>query len=173
MRNVLAVARNDCNARKTIRMQSEKETTETVLDDHNDSGQWLKWMPNERFAIRIASSDTNGRYTSLEVVAQGSGPPLHIHHNEDEHFIILEGSVCFICGVHQFEASAGESVTIPKGVKHTWRISSSKPARMLLTFAPGGFEKAFTAVVDVPESDLEATLANYGCTIEGPPLTIE
>ncbi|WP_436120239.1 cupin domain-containing protein [Phyllobacterium sp. LjRoot231] len=117
--------------------------------------------------MRILSSDVNERYTSVEIVAQGSGPPLHIHHNEDEHFIVLEGTVRFARGAELFDASAGETVTIPRGVKHARAVRSGMPAACCLRFAPGGFKEAFRALAVASLSEAESILARYGCTIEG------
>jgi mannose-6-phosphate isomerase-like protein (cupin superfamily) len=149
-------------------MSLQNARFETVLENHTDSGDWAKVWPDERFAVRIPPKDCNRRYTTLELVgASKAGPPLHIHHNEDEHFIILEGSVHFQRGDETFDANAGETVTIPRGVVHTWTIRSEHPARMLITFAPAGFEEAFRALVGAPISEAEAILNRYGCTVEG------
>ncbi len=107
-------------------------------EDIAAGGEWLEWMPGERFALRVPSGATQGRYTMLEVTAvTRCGPPLHIHRHEDEHFIILEGTVRFVRGDRVFDASAGTTVTVPKGVRHTWSAISDGAIRMLLVFTPG------------------------------------
>ena len=45
------------------------------------------WMVGDRVTVLISGEQTNGAYAVLEAytVADG-GPPLHIHHREDEIF---------------------------------------------------------------------------------------
>jgi len=132
-------------------------------------GEWLEWMPGERFALRVPSAATQGRYTMLEVTAvPRCGPPLHIHRNEDEHFIILEGTVRFVRGDRVFDASAGTTVTVPKGVRHTWSVVSDGTVRMLLVFTPGGFDDCFLELVGSAKDQAEGILARHGCTVVGP-----
>jgi uncharacterized cupin superfamily protein len=61
---------------------------------HQDNGEWLETTPGERFTIRTSAKETKGIYTKLEVVADPrNGVPIHIHKNEDEHFLALEGTL--------------------------------------------------------------------------------
>jgi mannose-6-phosphate isomerase-like protein (cupin superfamily) len=141
------------------------------VDSRSIDGDWLQWLPGERFAVRISSDQTNGRYTALEVIAApGAGPPLHIHQNEDEHFIILEGTVCFVCGDRTFNATAGTSVTVPKGVRHTWANLSDTDIRLLGLFAPGGIDRFFLELTGAAAGEVEALASAYGCSIVGPPI---
>ncbi len=134
-------------------------------------GDWLQPQPGELVAVRVASAETDGRYSILEVVAvPGSGPPLHIHHNEDEHFVVLEGTVRFVCGDRTFDAPAGTAFTVPRGVPHAWANLSETDIRMLGTFAPGGIERCFLELAKAEAGELEAIANAYGCSIVGPPL---
>jgi mannose-6-phosphate isomerase-like protein (cupin superfamily) len=55
----------------------------------------------------------------LEIVADpGNGVRMHIHENEDEHFIILEGTACVACGERTWDAAAGTAFTVSRGVPH-------------------------------------------------------
>ena len=59
-----------------------------------DNGEWLQVTPGERFKIRVSSAQTLGAYSVIEIVADpGNGVPLHIHNKEDEHFIVVEGTL--------------------------------------------------------------------------------
>ena len=110
-------------------------------DDKREPTEWLQWLPGERVAIRVASDITHGSYTMVEVEAgPRSGPPLHVHQNEDEHFIVLEGVVHIVCGERSVDVPAGMTLTVPRGVPHAWANLSDAPARMLAIFSPGGIE---------------------------------
>jgi mannose-6-phosphate isomerase-like protein (cupin superfamily) len=52
----------------------------------------------------------------LEVVADPrNGVPMHIHTNEDEHFIVLEGTLRIANGDTTLDAQAGTAITVSKG----------------------------------------------------------
>jgi mannose-6-phosphate isomerase-like protein (cupin superfamily) len=137
-----------------------------VIDD-----DWLQAQPGEWLAVRLSSADTDGRYSVIELVAQpGSGPPLHIHHNEDEHFVVLDGIVRFVCDGRTFDATAGSAFTVRKGVPHAWANLSGSNIRMLGMFAPGGIERCFLELAEAAADELEAIANAYGCAIVGPPI---
>jgi|SRR5882757_110181 len=137
-----------------------------------NDGDWLQVVPGERFKVRASSDETNGRYSVLELVAApGCGPPLHIHQDEDEHFVVLEGTVCFVCGDRTFDATAGTALTVPKGVRHTWANLSESDVRMLAAFAPGGFERCFHELAGAAADEFEAIVTAHGCLIVGPPIS--
>ncbi len=48
------------------------------------------------------------------------GPPLHIHHREDEEGTVTAGILSFEVGGQRREAGPGESVQLPRGVPHRW-----------------------------------------------------
>jgi len=134
-----------------------------------NDGDWMQIAPGERLARRISSGETNSRYAVMEVIAgPGFGPPLHIHQNEDEHFVVLEGSVSFVCGDRKFDATAGTAFTVPKGVPHTWANLSETDIRMLGIFVPGGLEQFFLKALGVSASEIEALAASHGMVIVGP-----
>ena len=136
-----------------------------------NDGDWMQIAPGERLAMRIPSAETNGRYAAMEVVAgPGFGPPLHIHQNEDEHFVVLEGSVSFVCGDRKLDAAAGTAFTVPKGVPHAWANLSETDIRMLGVFVPGGLERFFLEAQGVSASEIEALAASHGMVIIGPPI---
>jgi mannose-6-phosphate isomerase-like protein (cupin superfamily) len=59
----------------------------------NVESEWLETTPGERFKIQTSSSYTGGAYLMLEFeAAPRIGVPFHTHDNEEEHFIIVEGT---------------------------------------------------------------------------------
>lgn len=139
---------------------------QTIFENHTDAGKWLRWMPGERFSVRTASAETDGRYTTIEiVVTKAAAIPFHIHRNEDEHFLVLEGKMRFFRGEEVVDASAGETVTVKKGVPHGWAALSDEPCRILITFAPGGMDGAFRALVGADPDQIENIADGYGITL--------
>lgn len=58
--------------------------------------------------------------------------PVHVHHNDDEAWYVLEGMLAFRLGDHEVEASAGTAVFAPHGVPHTYWNPRPTLARYLL-----------------------------------------
>ncbi|MGF9757456.1 cupin domain-containing protein [Microvirga sp. 0TCS3.31] len=89
------------------------------------------WFLNTYVTICISSRDGSDGISVLEHRAsQGDSPPLHIHHEEDETFHVLEGEVRYRVGDQEHRASAGATLLAPKVIPHTYRVESAE-ARML------------------------------------------
>ena len=88
----------------------------------------------------------------LEFTVDVDGPPLHVHHETEEAFYILEGEVEITVGPTTVRAVAGGFVLIPRETPHTFKNGGSKPARILTIFSPAGFEQFFIQVAAVEDS---------------------
>jgi quercetin dioxygenase-like cupin family protein len=142
------------------------------LDNGNDSSPWHEGTHGERIAVRLSSLDTNGAYAIVEsIAAPGCATPLHLHRSEEEHCVIITGTYRIAIGEKVFEASAGASITLPKGVPHSWRNISSEPGRMVVILIPGGFEQCIKTIRNSPPEKLEAVAASFGCYIVGLPVS--
>jgi mannose-6-phosphate isomerase-like protein (cupin superfamily) len=144
------------------------------------------WFLGTLVHIKASAAETNGAFTLIEQLAPaGFGPPLHVHHIEDELFYVLEGVVRFRCGDRDTRVENGGSVFLPKGVPHAFRVEGSSPARLLQLTSPGGFDRLVEAVsIPAPHATLPPAgppppgllerLAGLGethhFTIVGPPL---
>ena len=107
-----------------------------------DDGEWLQTRPGERCRIRVAAAETNGAYSVVEILSNpGDSTPMHVHQNEDEHFLILEGTARIARGDETFDAPAGTTVALPRHVPHAWGNATNSTLRMLVTCWPGGCEE--------------------------------
>ena len=98
------------------------------VDNENDSGPWYEGTHGERIAVRLSNRDTNGMYAIVEsVAAPGCATPMHLHRNEAEQVLIIEGAYRIAVGEKVFEMSGGDSITLPRGVPHSWRNISASP----------------------------------------------
>ena len=52
-----------------------------------------------------------------------------------------DGEVEFRVGANTIVAAPGTTVHVPAGVVHAVRVASGRPARMLMIYAPGGFDE--------------------------------
>lgn len=67
---------------------------------------------------------------TIEGTPLGSQPewmaPLHIHHNDDEAWYVLEGTLGVRIGETTFELNKGDAIVAPRGEPHTfWNPKSS------------------------------------------------
>jgi mannose-6-phosphate isomerase-like protein (cupin superfamily) len=63
--------------------------------------------------------------------------PLHVHHEDDEAWYVLEGVLRFRIGEEICEAGAGSAVLAPKGTPHAYgNARHGQPARYLLVMTP-------------------------------------
>jgi quercetin dioxygenase-like cupin family protein len=141
------------------------------------------WFFGGLTTIKADSTTTGGRVMVTEqVVPRRGGSPLHVHHNEDEWFYVIEGELTIWVDGQTVVAPAGSFVYGPRDVPHTF-IVSSEQARFLLVTEPGdfaGFVRALAEPAPAAElppgpavpPDMEAVLqaaAEYGIEILGPP----
>ncbi len=128
------------------------------------------WFGNGHVLIRLARADNADCISVLEHhLPFDDAPPLHVHHDEDEIFYLLEGEVRLQVGGGVLIGRAGDTLLAPRGVPHGYRVVSPGGAR-LLTITRGGFEamvraasRPAPAVVlpepTVPTFEMQANLA--------------
>jgi mannose-6-phosphate isomerase-like protein (cupin superfamily) len=141
------------------------------------------WVLGDLYTFKALGEDTEQLYALIEILVQPqSGTPLHIHHNENESFYILEGEVEFQLDDQIMVATSGNFLHSPKGQLHRLTNIGAAPARMLCWLTPAGLEKLFMEVGQpvqdfsaappaVSAADIEKLIAEapkYGLTIIPP-----
>ncbi|HEY1275674.1 MAG TPA: quercetin 2,3-dioxygenase [Thermoleophilaceae bacterium] len=146
------------------------------------------WFLTNLVTIHVRGEDTDGRMDMLEMtLPPGDEPPLHVHHEQDECFYVLDGEVTiFLAGGEERTLQAGEFARAPRGVPHIYRAGDSG-ARVLTQSSPAGFQ-SFVETLSVPAAapvlpqpagpptpeqtaHLAAVAAEHGIEILGPPGT--
>jgi quercetin dioxygenase-like cupin family protein len=143
-----------------------------------------RWFLDALGTIKAAPETTNGQVAVLEFRwPEGSGSPLHVHHDEDEWFYVIEGELTLWVGGDVVVAPAGSFVYGPRDIPHTFVVTSSGEARFLMVTHPAPFAdfvrtlsspaEALTlppASAEVPTPEhMTAVAAEYGMDILGPP----
>ena len=147
---------------------SPMKSTTPSTNDVGD-GEWLQTRPGEKCCIRVSAAETGGAYSLVEIVSSpGDSTPMHIHRNEDEHFVILEGTAHIALGEKTFDAAAGTAISLPRNIPHAWGNASNSPLRILGVCTPGGVEEALRVIARGGVSDLVALSAKFGVEIVGP-----
>jgi mannose-6-phosphate isomerase-like protein (cupin superfamily) len=140
-------------------MKQDVGETAPVFARHQDEGE-ARWWLGSLAVIKATSQDTGGKFTLLEVTENEGETPLHVHHNEDETFWVLEGDIEFEVGGKTIEAGPGSLLYGPRSVPHRYVVRRG-PARMLFLFTPGGFEELLRATSD-PASERRIPVADEG-----------
>jgi quercetin dioxygenase-like cupin family protein len=105
-------------------------------------------------SILASSKDTNGVFGLIETIqVPGAEPPLHVHDDADETFYILDGRVAVMVSGEVHQLKAGDTIFLPRGIPHTFRIKSPS-ARALVFITPAGFEEWFRTLGE-PARDFE------------------
>src|SRR5262245_50989722 len=90
--------------------------------------------------LKASSETTDGRVAVMEYLGpRGVGPPLHVHHREDEWFYVFEGELTFWVAGQVVHAPAGAFVYGPRDIPHTFTVASEQ-ARFLVVTEPAGFD---------------------------------
>ena len=136
----------------------------------------VEWL-GVQYRTILTTAESHGSMSVTDSLSPpDSGPPLHIHHDADETFVILSGECEFILDGNRFTRGPGTTVFIPRGTEHTFRVVGSIPSRHLVILTPGGFEAFFTEMAAgqfrIPE-DMPAIVESakrHNLTFTGPPL---
>ncbi len=138
----------------------------------------LKGVNSNILDLKVSGKDTNGDLAIFEQtsVSQGKGTPLHIHHNQDEVFCVIEGSYYFQVGEEKFNLSVGEYIFLPRKVPHAWTQLSEK-GKLTVTFQPAGkMEEFFVTMAGLKEEPTPQEIARIfienDMQVVGPPLKI-
>ena len=59
--------------------------------------------------------------------AHRSGPPMHIHHLEDEEGLVTAGSLSVEVGGQRLTVERGQTAQLPRGVPHRWWNDGDQP----------------------------------------------
>lgn len=142
------------------------------------------WHLDTLMTFKALADDTGGRLAAWEqLLPERSSPPLHVHHDADEAWYVLDGALTFQVAGQTWTAETGAFVWAPRGLPHTFRVDSPT-ARLLALTVPGGFDRfalatgrpAGAATIPPPPEgppDIAALVGaarEHGMEVLGPPL---
>jgi mannose-6-phosphate isomerase-like protein (cupin superfamily) len=170
-------------------MNTIENTTAGVTDF------WLPFVPGvSRISTKISGEQTEGRLLQIRSTdSRGAAPPLHIHHEADETWYVIDGRLTVFVGDERIEAGPGDFVFGPMGVPHAFLVTSER-AETLITFSPAGtkgrmgygvdgfFREAAVPAApgeappdptDADPEELGRLMMEYGIETVGPPPTLD
>ena len=90
---------------------------------------------------RLGDERTGFVVVEWRAAADGGDPPLliaplHVHHEDDEAWYVLEGTLGFQVGDELVTAPAGSAVLVPKGTPHSYWNAGDVEVRYVLVMSP-------------------------------------
>ena len=145
------------------------------------SGLERRSVPGESLVYKLTGDESGGALDyGIVTVAPNIGPPLHLHHNQEEIFHFLKGRFKVQIGDDTTICESGDVVYIPAGTPHAFINISNEPGEFIFVITPGGTDKFFEEFApmmsgdDPPDQEkIAATLEKHGMTLLGPPLSPE
>jgi quercetin dioxygenase-like cupin family protein len=92
----------------------------------------------ERITLLQSGADTNGQLLAFELCLAPGGrvPSAHVHPGQEERFTVLDGHMRFRLGRRAFLVGRGETVTVRRGMAHSFANAGSTPARLRVEVRP-------------------------------------
>jgi quercetin dioxygenase-like cupin family protein len=107
-------------------MMAPMDTSHTLANDEPvllaaDEGHHLHFL-NNLATIRVAADGRRSMSVVEFAAPKGFGPPMHNHLEEDELFVVLDGTIALFNGDDRFEAGEGSFAYLPHGRPHTFQV---------------------------------------------------
>jgi quercetin dioxygenase-like cupin family protein len=99
--------------------------------------------------VTTPSAATDGAYVEMEILLEPKGRTnAHYHPEQEETFEVLGGALEIFRDGAWHKLSAGQSLTVPRGVTHAFRNATETPARFLNVHRPALTFQGFLQRVD-------------------------
>jgi quercetin dioxygenase-like cupin family protein len=142
-------------------------------------GLRLQSGPGRDLIFKVTGDDTGGAfdYFIVEVAPRG-GPPLHVHHSQEETIHVLKGRFKIRIGEETFTCTEGDFAYLPAAVPHAFLNLTDEPAEIIVLYVPGGGYKFYEELGPLtrhgsPDHGVVARLfEKYDMTLLGPPLSL-
>lgn len=129
------------------------DTFQTVQHKIQPAGHGQKLnVLGDNQTIKLSGRDTGDAFTIVENYNDpGVGIPMHVHENEDEVFLILEGQMEFETQGEISVLSPGDMIFLPRRIPHAFRVVGAQKCRASVTIIPSGIEHMFEALAELPQ----------------------
>ncbi len=151
---------------------------------------YIVWGPGEGLALqsgpgrdlifKVTGDDTNGAFDYFVVgVAPHGGPPLHVHHRQEETIHVVKGRFKVRIGESLFYCDEGDFAYLPSQVPHAFLNVTDEPGEIIVVYTPGGghkFYEEFGPLSRYGPPDpkvLAPVFEKYGMSLLGPPLQLD
>jgi quercetin dioxygenase-like cupin family protein len=142
------------------------------------AGLRLQSGPGRDLIFKVTGEDTGGAFDYFIVeVAPHGGPPLHVHHNQEETIHVLKGRYKIRIGDEIFYCQEGGFAYLPSKVPHAFLNLTDEPGEIVVVYTPGGGHKFYEELGPIsrgahPDRQVIAELfEKYDMALLGPPLS--
>ena len=147
--------------------------------DPND-GLRLQSGPGRDLVFKVTGDDTGGAFDYFVVeVAPHGGPPLHVHHEQEESLHVLSGRFKVRVGDEEQILEQGGFAFMPSGLPHAFLNLTDEPAEIVVVYTPGGGHRFYeelgplTREGTADRAEVAACFERHGMTLLGPPLSVD
>ena len=141
-------------------------------------GLRLQSGPGRDLIFKVTGEDTGGAfdYFIVEVAPKG-GPPLHVHHKQEETIHVLKGQYKIRIGDAIFYCQEGGFAYLPSNVPHAFLNLTDAPGEIIVVYTPGGGHKFYEELGPLTRSGspdpkvVGQLFAKYEMTLLGSPLS--
>src|SRR5579864_1949728 len=107
-------------------------------------GLRLQSGPGRDLVFKVTGEDTGGAFDYFIVeVAPHGGPPLHVHHTQEETIHVLKGRYKIRIGDEDFYCMEGGFAYLPSRVPHAFLNLTDEPGQVIVVYTPGGGHKFY------------------------------
>lgn len=141
-------------------------------------GLILQSGPGRDLIFKVTGDDTAGQLDYFIVqVAPKSGPPLHVHHAQEETIHVLKGRYKVRIGDQLHVVGEGGFAYLPSKVAHAFVNLTDELGEIIVVYTPGGGHKFYEEFGPISRSGppnpavVGPLFAKYNMTLLGPPLS--
>ncbi len=111
------------------------------------------WFAGCLATLKGLGAQTGGVLAAVEFRhPPGFATPRHVHHDADEAFYVLAGSLRGFCGDRTWRATTGGFVWLPRGIPHGYAVDGDAILRTLALTVPAGFDQFVADASDPAET---------------------
>lgn len=142
-----------------------------------NEGQRLQSGPGRDLIFKVTGEDTGGAFDYFIVqVAPHGGPPLHVHHKQEETIHVLKGRFKIRIGDEIFYVEEGGFAYMPSQVPHAFLNLTGEQAEVIVVYTPGGGHKFYEELGPASRGGADhktiaAIFERHGMTLLGAPLS--
>ena len=143
-----------------------------------DEGLRLQSGPGRDLIFKVTGEDNGGAFDYFVVeVSPHGGPPLHVHHAQEETLHVLTGRFKVRIGDEESILERGGFAFMPSGLPHAFLNLTDDPGEVIVVYTPGGGHKFYEELGPLtrngnPDREtVAAVFEKYGMTLLGPPLS--
>ncbi len=104
-----------------------------------NDGLRLQSGPGRDLVFKVTGDETGGAFDYFVVeVAPHGGPPLHVHHEQEESLHVLSGRFKVRVGDEEQVLEQGGFAFMPSGLPHAFLNLTDEPAEIVVVYTPGG-----------------------------------